>query len=94
MGKDEEKNEFEGVVVDWGRVSLGEFRKVQKALGDLDAQIGLMTKIITAWPWDDQYGEPGDPASYDNLPLPLYERLSLYVVEVKQKQSAAFQQRN
>lgn len=91
--KEEAQEQFEGVVVDWSGVTLGEFRQIIKNQGDIGEQVKLLSKVIRAWPeaWVAQYGEPNDPASFDNLPLTLYEALSLYVVEVKTKQSARFQ---
>ncbi len=70
------------VKVDWNRLSLREFREFSVKAADVDAQIGVMCRIVVALPDGE---DPADPETYLSMGIEDWQALSNHVVEAREK---------
>lgn len=74
--------EMSGVQVDWNRLTVREFAEFQRAPADIETQVRVMTKIITALP---DGLNPADPETYYGMGMTDWEALANHTVEVKRQ---------
>lgn len=63
---------MQGVKVDWGLATIGEFAEFQQSR-DVDV---VLVKVITACPW----GDPAELETYGDLKMPEYDALVEFVM--------------
>ena len=59
------------LVVDWNRLSTAAMQRWQRQAADVESQVAVLRKVVTACPW----GDPADEDTYMMLDLPTYEGL-------------------